>query len=62
MFFMIMIYLKYYFTQFNFVFYTLILQFNYLFNFDVIYDMSIVFYRILYLIKMNFYSYTTMLH
>ena len=60
MFFMIMIYLKYYFTQFNFVFYTLILQFNYLFNFDVIYDMSIVFYRILYLIKMNFYSYTTM--
>ena len=60
MFFMIMIYLKYYFTQFNFVFYTLILQFNYLFNFDVIYDMSIVFYRILHLIKMNFYSYTTM--
>ena len=60
MFFMIMIYLKYYFTQFNFVFHTLILRFNYLLNFDVIYDISIVFYRILYLIKMNFYSYTTM--
>ena len=46
MFFMIMIFIKYYFTQFYIVFQLLFFQFDYFRNFDVFNVINIVVYKI----------------